>query len=153
MVTSLSPATASGSTARVRSLRVGFLSLTDAAPFVVAQELGHFARHDLRVQLSREIGWATIREKIIYGELDAAHAPAPSAMTRARSASSFIALAICGSGTTIDPAIDRTSGHIVSSTDLPPAPSTNEACHPSKYPGRPAASDDARGDAVSGSAA
>ncbi len=62
---------------RPRPLRVGFLSLTDAAPFAVAEELGCFARHGLRVELKREIGWATIREKIIYGELDAAQAPAP----------------------------------------------------------------------------
>ncbi len=60
-----------------RTLRVGFIALTDAAPLVVAQELGLFARHDLRVDLRREIGWATVREKIIYGELDATHAPAP----------------------------------------------------------------------------
>src|SRR5438094_8520087 len=60
-----------------RRLRAGFLALTDAAPFVVAAELGLFARHGLRVELSREIGWATIREKILYGELDAAPAPAP----------------------------------------------------------------------------
>lgn len=59
-----------------RVLRIGFLALTDAAPFVAARELGFFARHDLPVELSREIGWATIREKIIYGELDAAQAPA-----------------------------------------------------------------------------
>jgi ABC-type nitrate/sulfonate/bicarbonate transport system substrate-binding protein len=58
-------------------LRIGFLALTDAAPFVVAQELGIFERRQLRVELTREIGWATIREKILYGELDAAHAPAP----------------------------------------------------------------------------
>ncbi|MES2697054.1 MAG: ABC transporter substrate-binding protein [Verrucomicrobiota bacterium] len=58
-------------------MRVGFLALTDAAPLAVAQELGIFARHGLRVELCREIGWATIREKIIYGELDAAQAPAP----------------------------------------------------------------------------
>lgn len=58
-------------------LQVGFLSLTDAAPFVVAQELGFFERHEIQVELRREIGWATIREKIIYGELDAAQAPAP----------------------------------------------------------------------------
>jgi ABC-type nitrate/sulfonate/bicarbonate transport system substrate-binding protein len=58
-------------------LRVGFLALTDAAPLIAARELGLFARHGLRVELQREIGWATIREKIIYGELDAAQAPAP----------------------------------------------------------------------------
>ena len=32
--------------------------------------------HGLRVELAREVGWATIRDKLIYGELDAAHAPA-----------------------------------------------------------------------------
>jgi ABC-type nitrate/sulfonate/bicarbonate transport system substrate-binding protein len=62
---------------RPRPLRLGFLPLTDAAPLVVAQEQGLFAKHGLSVQLSREVGWATIREKIIYGELEAAHAPAP----------------------------------------------------------------------------
>lgn len=62
---------------RSRSLRVGFLALTDAAPFAVAQELGFFRKYDLFVTLSREVGWATIREKIIYGELDAAQCLAP----------------------------------------------------------------------------
>lgn len=63
--------------ARGRPLRVGFLALTDAAPLIVAEQLGLFARHGVAVELKREIGWATIREKIVYGELDAAHAPAP----------------------------------------------------------------------------
>lgn len=62
---------------RGQALRVGFLPLTDAAPFAVAQHYGFFAKHGLRVELSREVGWATIREKIIYGELDAAHCLAP----------------------------------------------------------------------------
>lgn len=57
-------------------MRVGFLSLTDAAPIIVAEELGYFSRNGLRVELRREIGWATVREKIIYGELEASHAPA-----------------------------------------------------------------------------
>lgn len=60
-----------------RALRLGFVALTDAAPLVVAQELGHFRRRGLAVELGREVGWATIRDKIAYGELDAAHAPAP----------------------------------------------------------------------------
>src|SRR5687768_8276005 len=58
-------------------VRVGFLPLTDVAPLVVAHELGIFARHGLNVELSRQVGWATIREKLVYGELDAVHAPAP----------------------------------------------------------------------------
>jgi ABC-type nitrate/sulfonate/bicarbonate transport system substrate-binding protein len=63
--------------AHARPLRIGFLPLTDAAPFIVAQRHGFFARHGLPVELHREVGWATIREKIVYGELDAAQAPAP----------------------------------------------------------------------------
>jgi ABC-type nitrate/sulfonate/bicarbonate transport system substrate-binding protein len=62
---------------RARPLRIGFLPLTDAAPLIVAQRHGFFAKHGLQVELHREVGWATIREKIIYGELDATQAPAP----------------------------------------------------------------------------
>ena len=50
------------------------MPLTDCAPLVMAQELGLFRKYGLRVSLSRELGWATIRDKIIHGELDAAHA-------------------------------------------------------------------------------
>ncbi|HEY4300691.1 MAG TPA: CmpA/NrtA family ABC transporter substrate-binding protein [Candidatus Didemnitutus sp.] len=60
-----------------RRLRVGFLALTDAAPLIAAQELGLFEKHGLRVDLRREVGWATVRDKIVYGELDAAQALAP----------------------------------------------------------------------------
>jgi ABC-type nitrate/sulfonate/bicarbonate transport system substrate-binding protein len=42
----------------------------------MAKELGLFRKHGISVELRREVGWATIRDKIIYGELDAAHAPA-----------------------------------------------------------------------------
>jgi ABC-type nitrate/sulfonate/bicarbonate transport system substrate-binding protein len=70
-------ATAQSFASPLRPLRIGFLALTDAAPLVAAQELGIFAHHGLRVQLCREVGWATIRDKIIFGELDAAHALAP----------------------------------------------------------------------------
>lgn len=71
------PSLSTTAVTRTRPLRVGFLALTDAAPLAVAEHLGLFARRHLQVELRREIGWATIREKIIYGELDAAQAPAP----------------------------------------------------------------------------
>lgn len=58
-------------------LRLGFAALTDAAPFVVAESRGFFTARGLHVELHREIGWATIRDKLAYGELDAVHAPAP----------------------------------------------------------------------------
>src|SRR4051812_45177225 len=79
-----------------RSLRVGFVALCDCAPLVLAQELGLFAKYGLRVQLSREIGWATIRDKIIYRELDAAHALAPMALTACLGIGSIQAPALTG---------------------------------------------------------
>jgi len=64
-------------TALVRSgapLRVGYVPLCDCAPLVVAAESGVFNRYGLRVELAREVGWATVRDKIVHGQLDAAHA-------------------------------------------------------------------------------
>jgi ABC-type nitrate/sulfonate/bicarbonate transport system substrate-binding protein len=58
-------------------IRIGFIPLTDAAPIVVAQTHGFFKKRGLDVELSREVGWATVRDKIVYRELDAAHCVAP----------------------------------------------------------------------------
>ena len=62
-----------------RHLRVGFVALSDAAPLVVAKrlELGH--EHGLTLELSRESSWAAVRDKLITGELDAAHSPSTGA--------------------------------------------------------------------------
>jgi ABC-type nitrate/sulfonate/bicarbonate transport system substrate-binding protein len=57
-----------------RPLRLGFVPLADCAPLVIAHELGWFQKYGLKVTLHRELGWATIRDKVIHGELDAAHA-------------------------------------------------------------------------------
>jgi ABC-type nitrate/sulfonate/bicarbonate transport system substrate-binding protein len=57
-------------------LRIGFLPVSDCAPVVYAYEAGLFAKYELDVELRRETGWASIRDKVINGELDAAHAPA-----------------------------------------------------------------------------
>lgn len=53
-------------------ISLGYVPLCDCAPLAVAKELGLFERHGLKVQLSREPGWATMRDKIFYGEIDAA---------------------------------------------------------------------------------
>ncbi len=76
------PATTTATTGP-RPLRLGFIPLTDAAPLIVAHERGFFARHGLRVALFRQLGWATVRDKILYGELDAAHALAGMLLTTA----------------------------------------------------------------------
>lgn len=62
--------------ARHHTIRLGFVALADCAPIVMAQELGLFAKYGVEVELHREVGWATIRDKVIYGELEAAQAPA-----------------------------------------------------------------------------
>jgi len=59
------------------ALRLGFVALTDAAPLILARELGLFRKYGVNVFLSRELGWATIRDKILHRELDGAHALAP----------------------------------------------------------------------------
>ncbi len=57
-------------------LKVGFVPTLDSAPLLVAQELGLFQAHGLDVHLQRELGWATVREKLLHDELDAAVAHA-----------------------------------------------------------------------------
>jgi ABC-type nitrate/sulfonate/bicarbonate transport system substrate-binding protein len=47
----------------------------DAAPLIAAEALGYFERAGLRVNLEEELGWGSIRDKIVYGELEVAHAP------------------------------------------------------------------------------
>lgn len=59
------------------SIRVGFVSLVDSAPLFVAADLGIFKKYGLDVRLSREVGWATVRDKLLNEELDAAQVPCP----------------------------------------------------------------------------
>lgn len=56
------------------SIRLGFVALADCAPLAVARELGIFEQHGLNVRLSKELGWASVRDRIYQGELDAAQA-------------------------------------------------------------------------------
>jgi ABC-type nitrate/sulfonate/bicarbonate transport system substrate-binding protein len=59
------------------TFRLGYVPLVDAAPLLVAEALGFYADRGLAISLSAELGWGSIREKIVYGELDVAHAPGP----------------------------------------------------------------------------
>ncbi len=61
-------------------IRLGFVPLCDCAPIAVAMETGIFERHGLHVKLSKELGWASVRDKMYYGELDAAQSIAGIAM-------------------------------------------------------------------------
>lgn len=61
-------------------VRIGIIPLVDAAPIVAAQELGLFAHEDLEVTISLEPSWATVRDKLATGAIDAAHLLAPMAL-------------------------------------------------------------------------
>ena len=54
------------------SLRIGFVALTDCAPVVLAQR--YASAEGLDLQLIRQPSWAALRDKLLSGELDAAHA-------------------------------------------------------------------------------
>jgi nitrate/nitrite transport system substrate-binding protein len=54
-------------------IRVGFIPLTDCASVVMAGQLGLYKQYGLNVELTKESSWANIRDKLISGELHAAH--------------------------------------------------------------------------------
>ena len=60
-------------TTSATDLTIGFLPLTDAAPFIVAHECGLFKKHGLNVKLKRQSSWTQITDALCAGQLDAAH--------------------------------------------------------------------------------
>jgi nitrate/nitrite transport system substrate-binding protein len=71
--TSLAASSTSGQLEKTH-LRLGFVALSDAAPLVAAKllEFGH--AHGLTLELCRQPSWAAVRDKLLSGDLDAAHA-------------------------------------------------------------------------------
>ncbi|MBD2252130.1 ABC transporter substrate-binding protein [Nostoc parmelioides] len=53
-------------------LIVGYVPVNDCAPFAIAWKKGFFRKYGLNVQLNREASWATSRDGLIFGRLDAA---------------------------------------------------------------------------------
>jgi nitrate/nitrite transport system substrate-binding protein len=53
------------------NLTVGYVPVNDCAPFAIAWKKGFFRKYGLNVQLNREASWATSRDGIIFGRLDA----------------------------------------------------------------------------------
>jgi nitrate/nitrite transport system substrate-binding protein len=70
-----SNAWAAGSDAPEKTdLTIGFIPLTDCASVVMAGELGLYKKYGLgNVTVSKEASWAAVRDKLILGQLDAAH--------------------------------------------------------------------------------
>jgi nitrate/nitrite transport system substrate-binding protein len=54
-------------------VRVGFIPLTDCASVVMASVLGFDKKYGIKIIPSKESSWASVRDKLVNGELDAAH--------------------------------------------------------------------------------
>src|SRR5581483_3670744 len=55
------------------AVMIGFTPLTDCASVVIAAELGFDKKFGLKITPSKEASWASVRDKLVNGELDAAH--------------------------------------------------------------------------------
>ncbi|MEC7761867.1 MAG: CmpA/NrtA family ABC transporter substrate-binding protein [Pseudomonadota bacterium] len=58
-------------------LSVGFIPLVDAAPLIVAQEMGFAAEEGLSLDLVRAPSWSSLRDMLVFGRVDAAHMLSP----------------------------------------------------------------------------
>lgn len=54
-------------------LKIGFIPLTDSASVIMAQELGLYKKYGVDVIVTKEASWANVRDKLLIGELTAAH--------------------------------------------------------------------------------
>ncbi|KQR07552.1 MULTISPECIES: CmpA/NrtA family ABC transporter substrate-binding protein [Xanthomonas] len=55
-------------------LRVAYMPLIDCAPLIAAHRLGLDRVHGLQLDLHRQASWAGVRDRLLAGEVDAAHA-------------------------------------------------------------------------------
>lgn len=67
----------------ISHLTVGYMPLLDSAPLLWAAHRGYFRAAGLDVELVREVSWASLRDRLAYGALDAAQclSPMPVAAT------------------------------------------------------------------------
>ncbi|BBQ84122.1 hypothetical protein WP3W18E02_26510 [Klebsiella sp. WP3-W18-ESBL-02] len=56
-----------------QTVKVGFIPLTDCAPLAIAALKGFDKKYGITLVPSKEASWAAVRDKLVNGELDAAH--------------------------------------------------------------------------------
>lgn len=61
-------------------IRAAFLPLTDSAVLVAAREKGFAEEAGIALELVRTESWATLRDRLVYGQVHAAHLLAPLAV-------------------------------------------------------------------------
>ena len=54
-------------------VKVGFIPLTDCASVVMASVKGFDKKYGITIMPSKEASWASVRDKLVNGEIDAAH--------------------------------------------------------------------------------
>lgn len=64
------------------SLSVAYMPLVDAAPLIVAQEMGFAQAEGISLDLVPAPSWSSVRDMLAFGRVDAAHllSPIPIAM-------------------------------------------------------------------------
>jgi len=58
-------------------MNIGFLPLVDAALPILAQEHGFAEEQGLHLNFIRDVSWASVLDRLLYGHTDAAHLLAP----------------------------------------------------------------------------
>ena len=68
------------------TLRLGFVPLLDMAPLAIAHEMGFAAAEGLALELARAPSWASLRDMLLWGQVEAAQmlAPVPVALALGR---------------------------------------------------------------------
>lgn len=77
-----SGAFAAGTGPEVTGAKLGFIALTDAAPLIIAKELGLFAKYGMPdVQVAKQASWGATRDNLVLGSggggIDGAHILTP----------------------------------------------------------------------------
>jgi len=73
---------AAGGAPEVKGAKLGFIALTDAAPLIIAKELGLFAKHGMPdVEVLKQASWGATRDNLVLGAggggIDGAHILTP----------------------------------------------------------------------------
>ena len=66
-----------------REMAIGFLPLVDACLPILAREHGFAEAEGLSLRLVKDMSWATVLDRLLYGHTDAAHMVAPLAIATA----------------------------------------------------------------------
>ena len=56
-----------------KEVKIGFIPLTDCSSVVMASVMEFDKKYGIRIVPSKEASWASVRDKLVNGELDAAH--------------------------------------------------------------------------------